>query len=93
MTLRPARRPSDGDDAAFGPQYETADGTVIIPVSKPVGIFVIKDGRSTWRPATDDTRVALAGILVGLVATAFAGLVLVRRPPWPDLHGEVVKRV
>ncbi|BBY29430.1 hypothetical protein [Mycolicibacterium sediminis] len=94
MNLRPVRRPVDGDvDATFGPQYETADGTVVIPVSNPVGIFVVKDGRSSWRPATDDTRIALAGILVGLVATSLLGVTMLRRPPWPDLYGEVSKRI
>jgi len=62
-------------------------------VSKPVGVFVVKDGVPVWSPATDDTRVALLGIIVGLVATVLVGITMVRRPPWPDLHGEVSKFV
>jgi hypothetical protein len=42
-----------------------------------------------WSPASDGTRIALMGILVGLVATALAGIAMVIRPPWPDLHGDV----
>jgi len=75
----------------FGQLYETPDGATVIPVSKPVGVFVVKDGKPIWSPATDDTRIALMGILVGLIATLLAGIAMVRRPPWPDLHGEVSK--
>jgi hypothetical protein len=80
------------DLTVFGQEYQTPDGATIIPVSKPVGVFVIKDGRPIWSPAADGTRIALMGILVGLVASALAGIAMIRRPPWPDLHGEVFKR-
>ena len=99
MNLREARQVIDSLDtnpdalSVFGGKYETADGTTVIPVSKPVGVFAIKDGRSTWTPATDDTRIALFGILVGLAASVLAGVAMVRRPPWPDLYGEVTKRI
>ena len=75
----------------FGQQYDTSDGATVIPVSKPVGVFVVKDGAPVWSPATDDTRIALLGIIVGLVAAILVGLTMVRRPPWPDLHGDVSK--
>ncbi len=75
----------------FGRQYQTPDGAVVIPVSKPVGVFVVKDGTPVWSPAADGTRIALMGILVGLVSATLAGVAMVRRPPWPDLHGEVSK--
>jgi hypothetical protein len=39
----------------------------------------------------DGTRIALMGVLVGLVSAILAGIAMVRRPPWPDLHGEVVR--
>jgi hypothetical protein len=64
----------------------------VIPVSKPVGVFVIKDGSPIWSPAADGTRIAMMGILVGLVAASMAGIAMVRRPPWPDLHGVVLKK-
>ena len=81
------------DTTVFGQQYETSDGATVIAVSKPVGVFVVKDGKPIWSPATDDTRIALMGILVGLIATLLAGVAMVRRPPWPDLHGEVSKHL
>ena len=34
----------------------------------------------------------LAGILVGLVSSTLAGIAMVRRPPWPDLHGDISSR-
>lgn len=57
--------------------------------TRPVGVFVIKDGNAKWRPAVDKTRITLAAIVVGLVSSALAGAAMVRRPPWPDLHGDI----
>lgn len=57
--------------------------------AKPAGVFVIKEGKASWVPAVDAGRIAMMGILVGLVAAALAGVAMVRRPPWPDLHGDV----
>jgi hypothetical protein len=77
----------------YGQPYQTADGTTIIPVARvrggALGVFVVKDGTSKWEPAVDATRIAMMGILVGLVSAALAGLAMVRRPPWPDLHGDI----
>ncbi|MCV6983658.1 hypothetical protein H7I53_25990 [Mycolicibacterium pulveris] len=84
----------EGDPAAarvYGEPHETADGTTVIPVAKPVGVFVIKDGRATWKPAVDTTRIAMLGILVGLASAVFAGVAMVRRPPWPDLYGDIAQ--
>lgn len=95
MNLREARQVVDSLDTdpnaltVFVQQYQTPDGTTVIPVSKPVGVFVIKDGKPIWSPAKDATRVAMMGVLVGLVSAALAGIAMIRRPPWPDLHGEV----
>ena len=99
MNLREARQVIDSLDtdpnalAVFGQQYQTPDGATVIPVSKPVGVFVIKEGKPIWSPAADSTRIALMGILVGLVSAALAGIAMVRRPPWPDLHGDISKRI
>ena len=60
--------------------------------AKPAGVFVIKDGTASWVPAVDAGRIAMMGILVGLVASTLAGVAMVRRPPWPDLHGDVSRR-
>jgi uncharacterized spore protein YtfJ len=57
--------------------------------ARPAGVFVIKDGAAKWEPAVDATRVAMMGILVGLVSATLAGIAMVRRPPWPDLKGDV----
>lgn len=89
----------------FGEPYETPDGTTIVPVAKlrgrcgddsrnrlsakPLGIFVVKDGKGSFVPAADATKIAMMGILVGLVSATLAGVAMVRRPPWPDLHGDV----
>lgn len=61
--------------------------------AKPVGVFVIKDGKATWEPAVDAERIAMMGILVGLVSATLAGIAMVRRPPWPDLHGDISRRL
>lgn len=80
----------------YGQPYQTADGTTIVPVARvrggALGVFVIKDGKSKWEPAMDGTRIAMMGILVGLVSAALAGVAMVRRPPWPDLHGDISRR-
>jgi hypothetical protein len=59
--------------------------------ANPVGVFVVKKGEAAWVPAVDSTRIALMGELIGLVAATLATLAMVRRPPWPDLHGTVAK--
>lgn len=98
MNLREARRITDAIESdtdapsVFGTRYQTPDGATVIPVSKPVGVFVVKDGKPVWSPATNDTRIALFGILVGFVAATLTGVAMVVRPPWPDLHGDVSKR-
>jgi hypothetical protein len=97
MNLRDARQDIDSLEtdpdalSVFGKQYQTPDGAIVIPVSKPVGVFVIKDGTPTWSSAADGTRIASLGILCGLVAATGAAIAMVRRPPWPDLHGDVSK--
>ena len=83
-------RAVDADAArVYGQPYETADGTTVIPVLRPVGVFVVRDGKAQWQPAVDATRIAALGILVGLVSATLAGVAMVRRPPWPDLHGDI----
>ena len=84
MNLREARQVIDSLDtnpgalSVFGQQYQTPDGATVIPVSKPVGVFVVKDGRPIWSPAMDGTRTAMMGILVGLVAATLAGIAMAR---------------
>lgn len=87
--------PTSGAPGAFGQPYETRDGATVIPVSKPrgeaLGVVVIHGGKTKWVPTVDSTRIALAGLLIGLVSAAFAGLAMVRRPPWPDIRGNITR--
>jgi hypothetical protein len=76
----------------YGDPYRTSDGGTVITVAKvrsdtstPVGVFVIHDGRVRWVPAVDANRVALIGVITGLIAAVLASAAVLRRPPWPDL--------
>ncbi|KWX20956.1 hypothetical protein AFM11_28220 [Mycolicibacterium wolinskyi] len=89
----------------FGDPHQTPDGSTVIPVSKvrrradgrvsarPLGVFVIRGGKSTWVPAVDTTRIALLGEFIGLVAATLATAAMVRRPPWPDVRAVVSRRI
>ena len=88
--------PDADPSRVYGEPYETADGATVITVAKvrgtrakPIGVFVVKDGNVRWRAAVDGERVAMMGILVGLVSATLAGVAMVRRPPWPDLKGDI----
>ncbi|MEU5261484.1 hypothetical protein [Amycolatopsis sp. NPDC021455] len=70
----------------FGDPYETPDGTTVIPVHRPVGVFAVREGQVKWEPAVDATRVALLGLGIGLAAAVLTGLAMVHRPPWPDVR-------
>jgi len=61
--------------------------------AKPVGVFVLRGGDVKWEPAIDATPIALVGVLTGLAAATLATLAMVRRPPWPDLHGTIYPAV
>jgi hypothetical protein len=74
------QRPTDG---AYGEPYQTADGTTVIPVAKPPGVFVVRAGEATWVPAVDNNRIALIGVLTGLLAAVIGCLAVLRQPPWP----------
>jgi len=61
--------PADGSvRGAYGQPYQTADGATVIPVAKPLGVFVIRGGEASWVPAIDQSRIALIGVLTGLLA-------------------------
>ncbi|UOX91335.1 hypothetical protein MUY14_12170 [Amycolatopsis sp. FBCC-B4732] len=69
----------------FGEPHEAQDGTTVIPVSRPVGVFTIREGEVKGEPAVDATRVALPAVTTGLVAATLGTLAVLRRPPWPDV--------
>jgi hypothetical protein len=69
----------------YGEPYETADGNTVIPVEKPLGVFVISGGEASWVPAFDANRVALIGVLTGLLAAVIGSLAVLRQPPWPRI--------
>jgi uncharacterized spore protein YtfJ len=58
--------------------------------AKGLGVFVLKDGQVTWRPAVDINRIVLGGQIVAIVALLVARSVLRnrsgdsagRRLPW-----------
>ena len=78
--------PTDGTvRSAYGEPYQTADGATVIPVAKPPGVFVIRGGEASWVPAVDMSRVALIGVLTGLLAAVIASLAVLRQPPWPRI--------
>ncbi len=76
----------------YGEPYRTADGGTVITVAKvragtatPVGVFVVHGGKVRWVPAIDANRIALIGVITGLISAVLASAAVLRRPPWPDL--------
>lgn len=86
----------------FGEPYDRPDGATVIPVARvtggrrpratPLGVFVVHDGKASWTPAVDGTRTMLLGGIVGLVAAGLATAAVLRRPPWPDVSVQVIKK-
>ena len=80
ITILPVARVSGGGGGggggrAGGESDTSADTTEQVGggagfgmTSKPVGVFVIKDGEVTWRPAVDVNKIILGGQAVLLVA-------------------------
>ena len=85
--------PTNGTrNRVYGEPYRTADGGTVIPVAKvragtatPMGLFVIYGGKASWVAAVDANRIALIGVITGLISAVIASLAVLRRPPWPDL--------
>ena len=36
--------------------------------ARPVGVYIVKDGEVEWEPAVDASRIAMMGMLTGIVA-------------------------
>ena len=79
----------------YGEPYVTPDGVTVIPVAKiregrgfagaPIGVFVVRGDDAYWVPAVDTNRVALIGVLTGLLAAVIGSLAVLRQPPWPRI--------
>lgn len=76
----------------YGEPYKMADGGTMITVAKvragtatPVGVFVVHGGAARWVPAIDANRIALIGVITGLISAVLVSAAMLRRPPWPDL--------
>lgn len=72
VTVLPVARISGGGGGgrgqdAGGRESEGAGGGLGLS-ARPVGVYVIREGKVTWSPAVDVTRVILGGQLVGVVA-------------------------
>jgi len=70
---------------AYGEPYQTPDGATVILVAKPLGVFVVRDGQASWVPAVDANRIALIGVITGLLAAVITSLAVLRQPPWPRI--------
>lgn len=87
---------AEAAQGVFGTPYERPDGSLVIPVARvrgakstPLGVYVVHEGKATWTPAVDHTRIALLGALIGLTAATLATAAVLRRPPWPDVSIQV----
>jgi uncharacterized spore protein YtfJ len=76
----------------YGEPYRMADGSTVITVAKvragnstPIGVFVVHGGTARWVAAVDANRIALIGVITGLISAVLASAAVLRRPPWPDL--------
>ena len=90
----------------YGEPHQTPDGTTVITAARvtasgpdgsdmtatPLGVMVIRGDRAKWVAAVDANRIALVGVLTGMLSAVIASLALLRRPPWPDLRGAGTRR-
>ena len=79
----------------YGEPYVTPEGVTVIPVARikerrgftgvPIGVFVVRGDDAHWVPAVDGNRIALIGVLTGLLAAVIGSLAVLRQPPWPRM--------
>ena len=97
-----ARFPTDSAGGlVYGEPHQTPDGATIITAARvsasgpersevtatPLGVMVIRGDKAKWVAAVDANRIALVGVVTGLLSAVIASLAVLRRPPWPDLRG------
>ncbi|WP_046318921.1 hypothetical protein [Mycobacterium sp. UM_Kg1] len=84
----------------YGEPHQTPDGATVITAARvttsgpdgsqvtatPLGAMVIRGEQAKWVAAVDANRIALVGVLTGLLAAVITSLAVLRRPPWPDLR-------
>jgi uncharacterized spore protein YtfJ len=70
VTVIPAARVQGavGGGGGQAPGGEGGTGTGFAMNAKPFGVFVMKDGQVTWRPAVDVNRMILGCQIVAIVA-------------------------
>jgi uncharacterized spore protein YtfJ len=71
VTIIPAARVQGGAGGGSGedPQGQgKGSGSGFGMTARPVGVFVIRDGELSWRPAVDVNRIVLGGQLVAIAA-------------------------
>ena len=78
LTVIPAAAVRGGGGGGEGRrgEGETGTGGGFGMTARPVGAWVIEDGKVTWKPAVDVNKVILGGQIVGLVAIIVVGRVL-----------------
>jgi len=72
VTVLPAAKVSGGGGGGSGSEGEERPtggiGGGLGLSARPLGVFVIKEGRVSWRPAIDLNRVIIGGQVVAIVA-------------------------
>jgi hypothetical protein len=78
-TIIPAAKVSGGAGGGEGKgpsEQGSGAGTGFGLSARPVGAFIIREGRASWRPAIDVNRIILGGQLVAAIAVLVIGTVL-----------------
>jgi uncharacterized spore protein YtfJ len=73
-----ARVAGVGGGGGGGTPTEGGSGGGFVLEARPVGVYVIRDGEVSWRPAVDVTRIAVGGQLVAIVALLVARSIIRR---------------
>jgi uncharacterized spore protein YtfJ len=77
--VRSAAGGGGGGGSGEGGESGGGTGTGVALSSRPVGVYVIKDGVVTWQPSIDVTRIVLGGQVVAIVALLTARSLVRRR--------------
>jgi len=74
LTVLPVAKISSGGGGGGGTdrQENSGAGAGIGVAAKPLGVFVVRDGKVRWQPALDVNRIILGGQIVAVVALLVA---------------------